>query len=98
MDRFHVKFNDTGQGFNTKFSESTGKRFTAQFSEGAVVTVRDETDYYDGDYQITPGVEEQTLATAKKTMLNDLTVKAIPVFNVSNTSGGTTFYIATMDE
>ena len=98
MSTFGVKFDDTGQAFCAKFSKSTSQRFTSKFSEGAVVTVREETDYYDGDYQITPSVEAQTLPTAKKTMLNNLVVKAIPTFDVSNTAGGTTFYIATMDE
>ena len=40
----------------------------------------------------------QTLPTASKTMYTDVTVKAIPYYDVSNPSGGTTIYIGTMDE
>lgn len=48
---------------------------------------------YDGDYEIIPKVDEQKLATAKKTMKEDLTIKAIPFFEVSNNTGGTTVTI-----
>ena len=64
---------------------------------GNVTMPTDVLDYYEGEYEITPKVEAQTLPIAKKTMKEDLTVKAIPVFNVGNNAGGSTFYIATMD-
>lgn len=53
---------------------------------------------YEGEYEVTPSVTAQTLPTKDKLMSDDLTIKAIPVYNVGNTSGGSTFYIATMDE
>ena len=49
---------------------------------------------YEGDYVITPKVEAQTLPTKEKVLIEDMTVKSIPFFNVSNTSGGSTVYIA----
>ena len=49
---------------------------------------------YDGSYEIIPTIEGQTLATKHKTMQDDLTVKAIPRYDVSNSVGGTTIYIA----
>lgn len=51
-------------------------------------------DAYDGPYSVTPKVEEQVLHTQHKQMTDDVTVKAIPVYRVSNNSGGTTVYIA----
>ena len=48
---------------------------------------------YDGAYEVTPKVEEQSLLTKDKHMTDDVTVKAIPYFNVSNESGGSTVYI-----
>lgn len=48
---------------------------------------------YTGDYNVTPKVTEQVLLTKNKVMVNDLTVKSIPFYNVSNTSGGNTVYI-----
>lgn len=49
---------------------------------------------YEGDYEVTPKVEGQELKTMHKYMTQDVTVHAIPFFEVSNTSGGNTVYIA----
>lgn len=48
---------------------------------------------YEGEYEVTPKVSSQTLPTAKKLMKDDVTVKAIPYFGVSNPAGGQTIYI-----
>ena len=48
---------------------------------------------YNGNYTVTPSVEEQTLKTANKKMLEDVTVKKIPFYETSNLSGGNTVYI-----
>ena len=45
-------------------------------------------------YDVTPKVSAQTLPTAKKLMLDDVYVRAIPYFDVSNPAGGNTIYIA----
>ena len=49
---------------------------------------------YDGPYDVTPKVMAQTLSTAKKLMRDDVSVRAIPYFDVSNPAGGNTIYIA----
>ena len=49
---------------------------------------------YEGDYEITPTVGEQELKTKHKYMNDDIMVHAIPFFEVSNTSGGNTVFIA----
>lgn len=49
---------------------------------------------YEGEYAVTPTVEGQKLKTANKYMSDDLTIEAIPAYEVSNDSGGQTFYIA----
>ena len=51
-------------------------------------------ELYEGEYEVTPQFDEQTLPTKEKVMRDDVTVKAIPISRVSNTSGGTTVYIA----
>lgn len=48
---------------------------------------------YDGDYTVIPKVTEQVLQTKEKVMINDLTVKEIPTYKVSNEAGGNTFII-----
>lgn len=48
---------------------------------------------YGGEYDVTPKVESQTLRTKEKYLLKDVTIKAIPFFEVSNLDGGQTVYI-----
>lgn len=48
---------------------------------------------YNGDYVVTPSVNEQFLKTANKKMLDDVMIKEIPFFETSNDSGGNTVYI-----
>lgn len=48
---------------------------------------------YKGAYEVTPKVEAQTLPTKDKMLIDDMTIKAIPIFKVSNTTGGNTVFI-----
>lgn len=57
------------------------------------VTKASDADYYDGDYVITPRVDEQILQTREKLMADNVTVKEIPYYETSNING-TTIYIA----
>lgn len=46
--------------------------------------------WYDGDYTVIPTARGLTLATAKKSMHEDVDVKPIPIGFVSNDAGGRT--------
>lgn len=48
---------------------------------------------YDGKYEVTPSVREQTLSTAQKVMTADLRIKEIPYADVSNSANGITVTI-----
>lgn len=48
---------------------------------------------YQGDYVVTPKVNAQTMPTKDKLLIEDMTIKAIPIFKVSNTTGGNTVFI-----
>lgn len=48
---------------------------------------------YQGDYEVTPKVEAQTIPTKDKVLIDDMTIKSIPFFKVSNTTGGNTVFI-----
>ena len=48
---------------------------------------------YEGDYEIAPKFEEQTLSTAYKVLKKDVKVKAIPVERINNETGGITVVI-----
>lgn len=57
------------------------------------IPVYKDVPEYQGAYDITPKVVEQRMETKDKLMTDDVTIKSIPFFNVSNTSGGSTVYI-----
>lgn len=48
---------------------------------------------YDGEYEVTPKIDEQVLETKNKTMKKDLTIKSIPYYETSNLSDGKTVII-----
>lgn len=48
---------------------------------------------YTGEYEVESSIQEQTLPTENKYLKQDVVIKPIPQSEVSNTSGGTTFYI-----
>lgn len=50
-------------------------------------------EVYEGSYEVTPTTEEQSLDTDGKLMTYDVTVKEIPVAEVTNSHGGTTVTI-----
>ncbi len=58
------------------------------------VAVWQDLPKYGGTYTVTPEVDTvQTLETAGTYMTNDVTVNAIPDYEVSNEAGGNTFII-----
>lgn len=57
-------------------------------------TSANDVPVYDGPYEAIPKVEAQTLPTAKKLMMDDVTVHGVPFYEVSNDQGGNTVYIA----
>lgn len=67
---------------------------TALQNKAAVPDVKD----YEGKYDVTPAADAQVLETKDKRMRDNVTVKAIPFFEVSNNSGGNTVYIGTLDD
>lgn len=75
-----VKFEENDQNLPVDFGEVTE-------------VSHDGVQEYTGPYEATPKVTAQTLPTKDKLLAQDVTVKEIPYFDVSNTSGGSTVYI-----
>lgn len=65
---------------------------TIKISNACSVT-SEEYPIYAGEYEATPKKESQIMPTAGKVLLNDFTVKGIPVTRVTNPSGGITVII-----
>ncbi len=80
--------------FNVQFSKSS-QSFIATCSNIQKITEYQDADPYTGSYEVTPKVDAQTLPTAQKLMTDNVQIHAIPIFEVSNTNGGETVYIAT---
>lgn len=51
------------------------------------------TDYYTGEYVVTPSTEEQTLNTKDRFLSRDVLVEEIPYYETTNESGGYTVII-----
>jgi hypothetical protein len=79
-ERFSIKFSETDCSFETGLGEIQ-------------VVQNTNAEYYKGNYIVTPNIDEQTMDTNGKMMSDDVTIKAIPFFNVSNNAGGKTVYI-----
>ena len=85
-----------------RINVSSGPSVTFQFGQAASPAMAVELgrpvymggDPYEGPYDVTPKVTAQTLPTAKKLMREDVSVREIPYFDVSNPAGGNTIYIA----
>jgi hypothetical protein len=90
--RFQVSFKETDQRLKVQFNQSRNL-LGVEFKEFQKATV-ESVERYDGDYNVTPATTPKTLATKEKFMVDDVTIQAIPFFEVSNTSGGNTVYIA----
>lgn len=87
-----VKFAENEQKLDIDFAK-TNQKLGADFGEVQYVT-KYIGDKYEGDYEITPKVEAQTVPTKNKVLIDDMTIKSIPIYKTSNNSGGTTVYIA----
>lgn len=91
-EKIDIKFTSSDQKIDTHFTTSDEK-IDANFGEVQIVI--DTTDFpeYEGEYEVTPKVESQSLPTAEKYLLQDVLINSIPRYDVSNTSGGKTVYI-----
>lgn len=87
-----IVFHEDAKTFVADFA-SSNRSFGGNFGEIQTVTEFVGGEPYAGDYEITPRTEEQIIPTKAKVMVEDMTVKSIPFFNVGNTSGGSTVYI-----
>lgn len=58
---------------------------------GKIVIRQHETDDYDGQYIITPSSNSQILETGNKRLLENIEIKAIPYYDVTNEYGRTIY-------
>ena len=61
--------------------------------DGVTVNKGKKAPIYNGQYEVTPSFENKSLPTAGKLLSRDVTIYEIPVYSVSNPSGGNTVTI-----
>ena len=67
----------------------------ADIAAGGPVIEEITLPFFQGSYEVTPGIGDMTLETANRSMAQDVTVKAIPYYTTTNMSGGYTAIIGT---
>jgi hypothetical protein len=87
-----VRFNQSDQHVPVQF-KSLDQKIPLVFKNLHQVTEAPDVEVYEGSYQATPQVESQIMETAQKFLTDNVTIKAIPFFDVTNTAGGITIYI-----
>lgn len=70
---FDMEFEDDAEEFDMEF-ETSNDEFDMDFGNVIEIPIG---DYYDGDYSVTPGTEEQVLRTRGLAMADDVTVEPI---------------------
>ena len=96
--RIAVTFSSSNQRFSAQF-RSNEHTLDVDFHESITVVppaISGDYPLYAGAYVVTPkAMEQQVLPTERTVLLNDITVKKVPLYQTSNNSGGNTVYIAT---
>lgn len=81
--KLKVTFGESESKANATLNKSR-QGFTAGFSGGIP---------YTGEYEVTPKIEAQELKTANRHMKQDVTIHAIPYYEVDNEHNGQTIVI-----
>ena len=88
--KLSVQFSENKNSIFARFYENDN-RISASFGQFQTITI--DREKYKGEYVFTPKVNAQTIPTKSKVLTEDVTINAIPYFDVTNTSGGSTVYI-----
>lgn len=87
--RLPVTFTESKCNLTVKFADND---LNLKFNFGEIIQVSD-LPKYEGDYTIIPKITAQTMKTQDKLMTDNVTIKEIPYFEVSNPQSGKTVII-----
>ena len=90
MLSFDVSFELDARELDVEFNRDS-RELMVEFENLHEITAIGE--HYTGAYDVTPLITAQSLPTAGKRMRSDVTVKAIPYYEVSNAQSGETVII-----
>ena len=89
----NATFSSNATLHKVSFEKST-HTFNVAVDETVYVDRVVDCEVYEGEYEVTPKVNSQQLHTANKLLEEDLKIREIPKYSVSNPAGGNTIYIA----
>ena len=82
------------EAIRSKSGKTERLNFPKEFiSEINNLELSNQYDYFEGNYLIIPSVDSQTLETEGKLMKNNVNIREIPYYEVSNEASGKTVYI-----
>ena len=90
--RFDVTFQELDKKMDVDF-RTRNENIKVDFEHLQVVSDNARVEYYKGNYTVTPKVEKQELETRQKFLTENVKIKEIPFFEVSNIEGGQTVFI-----
>lgn len=90
--RFDVTFRKLDKKLDVDF-HTRNEQIKVDFEHFQIVSDHAGVEYYKGDYTVTPKIEKQELATRQKFLAENVKIKEIPFFEVSNLEGGQTVFI-----
>lgn len=85
-----IDFDETAVEIPIQFDSDDD--FEVGFGEVTEV-IPDDIPAYEGNYEVNPTFADQILDTSGLLMEEDVTIKPIPIYEVSNNAGGTTVII-----
>ena len=92
MLNFVVKFENLNQPIKADFALQKSI-FQTDFESASKIVIVDDTEHYNGDYEIIPKSTDQIMQTRSKIMDYDVTIRKVPYFETGNEQGGNTVYI-----
>ena len=92
MLSFDVSFELDARELDVEFNRDS-RELMVEFENLHEITVNGAAEHYTGAYDVTPKIMAQSLPTAGKQMRSDVTVKAIPYYEVGNAQRGETVII-----
>lgn len=97
MDIYYIVPYKTLASIAEVIREKSGSNKKLSFPQDFITSIKhiissiSEYEFFDGEYEIIPKVETQILETEGKIMEENLMIKEIPYYEVSNSSGYTVY-------
>lgn len=90
---YDIRTKSVSNALLSKLPRLVGQLSSPRHVLSGTLSKQQRTDYYTGEYVVTPSTEEQTLNTKNRMMSKDVLIEEIPYYETTNQSGGYTVII-----